>query len=56
MLNFDFRTKTFRCQGCPNRCEVVSVFMKTKEKGKDGKDKEELVARWGDRCGKWAVF
>lgn len=56
LLDFNFRTKAFRCKGCPNRCEVVSVFMKTGELNKKGDLKEELVARWGDRCGKWAVF
>ncbi|MHA2001979.1 MAG: acyl-CoA dehydratase activase [Promethearchaeota archaeon] len=56
ILDFDFQTKTFRCNGCPNRCEVVSVFMETGEKDDNGKEKKELVARWGDRCGKWAVF
>lgn len=54
LLNFDFETKAFSCQGCPNRCEVISVFMKSQ--GEDGEPKKELVARWGDRCGKWAVY
>jgi predicted CoA-substrate-specific enzyme activase len=56
MLDFNFRTKAFRCKGCPNRCEVVSVYMKTGKKDSDANEKEELVARWGDRCGKWSVF
>lgn len=34
---------SFRCKGCPNRCEVIE----TKIQGK-------IVARWGDRCGKWS--
>jgi len=55
LLHFDFETKTFQCQGCPNRCEVVSVYMHNTDE-KDGKKKKELVARWGDRCGKWAVY
>lgn len=55
LLNFDFETKTFQCQGCPNRCEVVSVYMHSTDET-DGKKKKELVARWGDRCGKWAVY
>jgi len=56
VLDMDFETKTFRCKGCPNRCEVVSVFMKNGKNDKNGKEKKELVARWGDRCGKWAVY
>ncbi|MHA1792035.1 MAG: acyl-CoA dehydratase activase [Promethearchaeota archaeon] len=43
----EFKTSTFRCGGCPNNCEVVQVQM--------GKNKE-IVARWGDRCGRWEVF
>ena len=33
---------SFRCQGCPNRCEVIEARIEGK-----------IVARWGDRCGKW---
>lgn len=39
---FEYRTSSFRCGGCANNCEVVKV-----EVG------EELLARWGGRCGKW---
>ncbi len=56
VLNLEFETKAFRCEGCPNRCEVVSVYMKSGELDKNGKEKREVVARWGDRCGKWAVY
>ncbi len=56
VLDIDFETKAFRCQGCPNRCEVVSVLMNTGEKDDNGKERKEIVARWGDRCGKWAIF
>lgn len=55
LLHFDFETKAFQCQGCPNRCEVVSVYMHKKDE-ETGEEKKELVARWGDRCGKWAVY
>jgi len=34
---------SFRCQGCPNHCEVI-----------EAKIEEKVVARWGDRCGKWS--
>ena len=56
VLDMDFETKAFRCQGCPNRCEVVSVLMGTGELNDKGKERKEIVARWGDRCGKWAIF
>ncbi len=39
---FEYRTSSFRCGGCANNCEVVKV-----EVG------DELLARWGGRCGKW---
>jgi len=56
ILNLEFETKAFRCNGCPNRCEVISVYMKSGELDENGKQKKEVVARWGDRCGKWAVY
>lgn len=34
---------SFQCSGCPNRCEVIQAKI-------DGK----IIARWGDRCGKWS--
>ncbi|MDP2871393.1 MAG: acyl-CoA dehydratase activase [Bacillota bacterium] len=40
----DFRTSAFECSGCPNICEVVEV----RSEGK-------VLARWGDRCGKWSM-
>ncbi len=39
-----FRTGSFECAGCPNLCEVVEVVRE-----------EEVIARWGDRCGKWSA-
>ena len=39
----EVKCTSFQCQGCPNRCEVIEARI-------DGK----IVARWGDRCGKWA--
>jgi predicted CoA-substrate-specific enzyme activase len=38
-----FENRGFDCEGCSNRCEVVELRS-------DG----EVVARWGDRCGKWS--
>ncbi|MFQ6049425.1 MAG: BadF/BadG/BcrA/BcrD ATPase family protein [Candidatus Paceibacterales bacterium] len=39
----DIRCTSFQCKGCPNYCEVIEARI-------DGK----VVARWGDRCGKWS--
>lgn len=39
----DFIVKGFECDNCPNICEVVGIYRD-----------EDLVARWGDKCGRWA--
>lgn len=39
-----FAATSFECSGCPNLCEIVQI----------GQD-DTILARWGDRCGKWAV-
>ncbi len=39
----NIKCTSFQCQGCPDRCEVIEARI-------DGK----IVARWGDRCGKWS--
>jgi len=44
VAEMNFETSSFECKGCSNRCEIVEI--KT-----DGR----LLARWGDRCGKWEV-
>ncbi len=36
-----FLTSSFSCDDCPNRCEVVVI-----------KEEEQIIARWGSRCGK----
>ncbi len=41
-LEEDFTSTSFECDGCPNMCEVVEI-----------KVGNQVVARWGDRCGKW---
>lgn len=38
-----FETRSMECGGCDNHCEVIEV------QG-DGR----VMARWGDRCGKWS--
>ena len=44
----NFITSTFYCGDCPNNCEIVQVRLADL--------KDEVVARWGSRCGKWEVF
>ncbi len=39
----EFKTTAFQCLDCANKCEVVEF----RENGK-------VIARWGDRCGKWS--
>lgn len=36
-------SSSFYCEGCPNNCGVIEI-----------KDGEEVIARWGDNCGKWS--
>ncbi|MHA1146021.1 MAG: acyl-CoA dehydratase activase [Candidatus Helarchaeota archaeon] len=40
-----FTPKAFNCSDCPNQCEITYVE----------KDDGEIIARWGDRCGKWTM-
>lgn len=39
----NYKVQSFECSGCPNACEIIQLFS-------DGR----LMARWGDRCGKWS--
>lgn len=41
--DYSFRPTSFECKGCPNLCEVIQIF-----------ENDLLIARWGDRCGKWS--
>lgn len=41
--NKDIKCTSFQCDGCPNQCEVIEARIEG-----------EVVARWGDRCGKWS--
>jgi activator of 2-hydroxyglutaryl-CoA dehydratase len=43
-----FVTSAFNCGDCANNCEIIQV--KVPELG------NEVIARWGSRCGKWEVF
>lgn len=38
-----FETRSRECQDCENHCEVIEV-----------KSNGTVIARWGDRCGKWS--
>jgi predicted CoA-substrate-specific enzyme activase len=40
-----FTPKAFNCDNCPNCCEITYVE----------KDEWDIIARWGDRCGKWSM-
>lgn len=37
-----FNSSTRECNGCPNMCEIITLTLNGK-----------VIARWGDRCGKW---
>ncbi|QZY54338.1 acyl-CoA dehydratase activase [Crassaminicella profunda] len=39
----NYAVKSFECEHCPNMCEVVEFYRD-----------ESLVARWGDKCGRWS--
>jgi predicted CoA-substrate-specific enzyme activase len=38
-----FVSKSFECEGCPNRCEVVKI-----------NENNSVIGCFGDRCGKWS--
>jgi predicted CoA-substrate-specific enzyme activase len=44
VAEMNFESSSFECRGCSNRCEIVEI-----------KSNGRLLARWGDRCGKWEV-
>jgi predicted CoA-substrate-specific enzyme activase len=44
VVSLDFHPCSFICKGCPNACEVIEI--------RQGGD---VIARWGDRCGRWVV-
>lgn len=43
-MDNDYKAKSMECQDCSNMCEVIEIA-----------SNGVPVARWGDRCGKWAV-
>lgn len=42
--DLEYKTSSFVCPGCSNTCEVVKIQVE-----------DEVLARWGGRCGKWEV-
>lgn len=41
--DMSFKSRSFFCTDCANNCEVVELACD-----------EQVTARWGDKCGKWA--
>lgn len=41
----NYKVNGFECNGCSNRCEIVEI-----------KDEGKVLARYGDKCGKWSNF
>jgi len=41
----NYTAGSFECKGCSNRCEVIQIFQEG-----------QVIARWGDRCGKWEAM
>ncbi|NLD48163.1 MAG: 2-hydroxyglutaryl-CoA dehydratase [Clostridiaceae bacterium] len=39
----DFKARSIECSDCSNLCEVIEITSNS-----------EVIARWGDRCGKWS--
>jgi len=40
--DFVYKAGSFECKGCSNLCEVIEIAHDNR-----------VIARWGDRCGKW---
>lgn len=40
---WNFLQSGFECYDCSNNCEVIQI-----------KQDKQIIARWGDRCGKWS--
>lgn len=39
----NYKAKSIECHDCSNMCEVIEIY-----------SNDEVIARWGDRCGKWS--
>jgi len=44
LVDIEYETKTFKCDGCANTCRIVRAFRE-----------KDIIATWGDRCGKWST-
>jgi len=44
IVDYIYTPRSFECDGCPNICEVIELKMN-----------DQIVAMWGDRCGKWST-
>ncbi|AZO95610.1 acyl-CoA dehydratase activase [Halocella sp. SP3-1] len=42
ITDFNFKTTSFECDGCPNCCEIVNIYQDS-----------QLIARWGAKCPRW---
>lgn len=40
----EYKAKSIECNDCPNLCEVIEIT-----------SNDAILARWGDRCGKWSA-
>jgi len=45
VINNQYETSSFMCNGCPNQCEIAQLALKG-----------TVLARWGGRCEKWEVI
>ena len=43
IVDKQYNAKSIECQDCPNQCEIVEMY-----------SNDVLIARWGDKCGKWS--
>lgn len=41
----DYKARSIECNDCSNLCEVIEITSNS-----------EVLARWGDRCGKWSAL
>lgn len=44
VADLDYEASSFMCEGCSNNCEVIKIAVE-----------DEVLARWGGRCGKWEI-
>jgi len=43
--DFNYRTGSFECSGCPNACEIAEIY-----------EEEKVIGRWGARCPRWDII